>query len=460
MGEGAAFYVNMIGFNKAAITADFAARHVAYTLNWNKARDIGGQHAPTGYNEAQEWLGGLYSTGRKNARVWTRFILNLPYDLSHQQRVALVREYLARLSQGRAQFLWAIHDDTDAPHAHVIFVDRDMETGQRVARLTDAGSAYKWRAVWEDCCNRALEWAGSSYRVSRSGKESHHHRELNQEAAVKRRQAVAEAETALSPVELAPPLTSTETSNASLRHQTPPDLGDETTLFGEHAGRDANERAEDTTMDAIIRREVETPSISAVVAFVASQVVELERLRAARQTIADYRATYAQVTAALLRAQSRLDGLDIDLQHAGARTIKAEQEEARHKGLFQRLWQMVNPVARARARAAKTASDMALYSLSAAQIKANTLMREAKALQAEQKSLQEKAIALKSSLAIYGTEEELDDAEKMLIRTISVNVAELTAVELSEALLAGHISPEQHRHLMRTLDRGTGGIDV
>ena len=50
-------------------------------------------------------------------------------------------------------------------------------------------------------------------------------------------------------------------------------------------------------MDAIIKQDASAPSIAAVVAFVASQVVELDRLRAARQTIADYRAELAKIKA-------------------------------------------------------------------------------------------------------------------------------------------------------------------
>lgn len=456
MAEGAAFYFNMTGFNKAAITPDFAARHVAYTLNRNKTVEVGSQNAPASYNEAQEWLTELYRTGRRNARVWTRFILNLPYDLTHQQRVELVREYLHRLSRGRAQFLWAIHGDTDAPHAHVIYVDRDVETGKRVARLSEVGSAALWRTVWEDCCNRALEWAGSRYRVSRWGKHSEHYRNLNDAAAVEHAKRVLAADTALSPAVVEPSAAPPVTSD---RHQMHPDPNAAAGLHEEARG-DSSTGQEQAVMDAIIKQDAQTPSISAVVAFVASQVVELERLRAVRQTIADYRATYASVTAALLRTQSRLDGLDLELQRAGAKMIKAEQEEAKHKGLAQRLWQIVSPTARARAKAAKTASNMALYSLSTTQIKGNTLMREAKALQAEQTSLHEKANALKSSLAIYGSDEDLDEAEKTLLRTISVNIAELTAMELSEALLAGQITPDEHRQLMRAIDRGKGGVEI
>lgn len=443
MTAGAAFYFNMHGFNKQAITPDFAAKHMSYILNRNKAREVGSQHAPSGYRAAQDWLAGVYRSGRRNARVWTRFILNLPYDLSPAQRVELVRNYLAELSQGRAAFVWAIHADTKAPHAHVVFVDRDVRSGKRVARLTDIGSAYRWRKVWEDCCNQALELAGSVSRISRWGKDSAHHRQLNEEARVTRELAAA---TALSVAEVPEPA-------APKHHQTPSEPEPAPGVQVEHAANQLRVD-QDTPMDDIIKKVMSNPTISDVVGFVASQVVELDRLRAARRAIADYRSAYAQVTANLTRTQSRMQVLEPELERSAARVIKAEQEVARHTGLLQRLWQIVSSSARARAKAAKTAAQMALYTLSTMRIKANGLLQEAQALQSEQTALQEKANELKASLAIYGTDEDLDSAEKSMMRTIAINSAELNAVELSQALLAGHITAEEHRHMMRAIDRG------
>lgn len=456
MAVGAAFYVNMLGFNKQAITPDFAAKHVSYILNRRKVREVGSLNAPAEYHAAQRWLTGHVQSGRKNARVWTRFILNLPHDLTHRQRVELVKGYLAQLAQGRAQFVWAIHGDTAAPHAHAVFVDRDVETGKRVARLTEAGSAHRWGKVWEDCCNQALALAGSVSRVSRWGKNSPHYERLNEEARMAQAQRTA-ASTALSgfpaeaEIELRPVPAATKNHEAPSRSHGPAQV--------ELAGASgAPVRAQDSEMDDMIRTDAPMPTISDVVGFVASQVVELDRLRAARRTIADYRAAYAQVTATLIRTQSRMQVLEPELERAGTRVIKAEQEAARHTGIMQRLWQVVSPSARARAKAAKTASQMALYTLSTMRIKANNLLQEAQALQSEQTALQEKANALKSSLAIYGTDEDLDSAEKSMMRTIAINSAELTAVDLSQAMLAGHITAEEHRHLMRAIDRG--GMEV
>jgi hypothetical protein len=250
MTAGAAFYFNMVGFNKEAITPDFAAKHVSYILNRHKVCEVGSQHAPADYVAAQGWLTQQVLTGRKNARVWTRFILNLPYDLSHPERVQLVKVYLGHLSQGRAPFLWAIHDDTRAPHAHVVFVDRDVRTKRRVAKVSDAGSAYRLRTLWEDCCNQALALAGSTARISRWGKRSLHHQQLNERA----RSRPGLASSAVEPVGFV----ATADRSATIRPQSPPAPGLTAALEKPHAVEHM-----ETEMDAVIKQDVAAPSISA-----------------------------------------------------------------------------------------------------------------------------------------------------------------------------------------------------
>ena len=46
-------------------------------------------------------------------------------------------------------------------------------------------------------------------------------------------------------------------------------------------------------------------------------------------------------------------------------------------------------------------------------------------------------------------------AETALVRGVATNTAELSAAELSEALLAGQITPEEHRGLLRATDNGS-----
>jgi len=78
------------------------------------------------------------------------------------------------MTQGRTPWMAAIHDgpgDADNPHAHIVFRDRDIETGRRVMMTTEAGSTQRFRQGWEEELNKALERAGLEVRVDRRSLE-------------------------------------------------------------------------------------------------------------------------------------------------------------------------------------------------------------------------------------------------------------------------------------------------
>jgi hypothetical protein len=90
------------------------------------------------------------------------------------------------MTGGRVPWYAAIHDrgkDAHNPHAHVAIVDRDIETGKRVLRLSDgarerrkAGMAENGveaiRQHWEHKANAALERAGHEARIDRRSLEA------------------------------------------------------------------------------------------------------------------------------------------------------------------------------------------------------------------------------------------------------------------------------------------------
>jgi hypothetical protein len=116
------------------------------------------------------WLDDQEQNDRKNARVVDRVIVALPSELSREQNIELLQAYGERLTQGRTPWMAAIHDgpgDVDNPHAHIIFRDRDIETGRRVMLTTEAGSTQRLRQAWEEEANLALEHAGREERIDR-----------------------------------------------------------------------------------------------------------------------------------------------------------------------------------------------------------------------------------------------------------------------------------------------------
>jgi hypothetical protein len=126
-------------------------------------------------------MDGQEAEARKNARVCNKIRIAMPRELSPTQNADLMRDFVRRLTSGCVPWFYAIHDrgkDRHNPHAHLVIIDRDIENGKRVLRLSDspkdrekaglAPNGVEWiRAIWEQCVNLALERAGLEARIDR-----------------------------------------------------------------------------------------------------------------------------------------------------------------------------------------------------------------------------------------------------------------------------------------------------
>ncbi len=158
-----------------------AAAHVRYITRQSAARLVLAERMPEAPHQARAWLDGQEQAERKNGRVIDKVMVALPRELTPEQRAVLVREFAGEVTQGRASWLAAIHDqgkDADNPHAHIVIRDKDLETGKRVFSFTDKtgrkkvglsekGSTERLREAWEIAANRALERAGQEARIDR-----------------------------------------------------------------------------------------------------------------------------------------------------------------------------------------------------------------------------------------------------------------------------------------------------
>lgn len=155
--------------------AGTAAAHARYILRRNAAGDVLSEHMPAGRRSVQVWLNAQEIADRKNARVIDKIMVALPFELHPLQRQRLVRDYCRKITQGRTPWLAAIHDkgkDAGNPHAHIIIRDRDIETGRRVAGLSEKGSCRKLRKLWEVEANEALARAGQKARIDHGRKKA------------------------------------------------------------------------------------------------------------------------------------------------------------------------------------------------------------------------------------------------------------------------------------------------
>lgn len=90
---------------------------------------------------ARRWMNAQEREARKNARLLNKIRAALPRELSHPQNAELVREFLMLLTSTRIPWFYAIHDqgeDRQNPHVHIVLIDKDIETGTRLLRLSDS----------------------------------------------------------------------------------------------------------------------------------------------------------------------------------------------------------------------------------------------------------------------------------------------------------------------------------
>ena len=154
--------------------AGTAAAHARYITRRNSASAVLSVHMPKGRRSVQRWLLDQEKRDRKNARVIEKIMAAFPRELHPLQRQNLVREYCERITRGRSPWLAAIHDkgeDAGNPHAHIIIRDRDIETGKRVALLSEKGSCNWLRKLWEETVNEVLARAGQRVRID-SGRKA------------------------------------------------------------------------------------------------------------------------------------------------------------------------------------------------------------------------------------------------------------------------------------------------
>ena len=155
--------------------AGTAGAHARYVTRPDAVGQVIGEHMPLDRDAAGAWLNDQERGDRKNARVIDKVTIALPRELDQAERVQLVRDFAVEIGEGRIPWLAGIHDqgeDQHNPHAHVIFRDRDHETGKRVVGLSEKGSTEAIREAWERVTNQALERAGGEAGASSGSRAS------------------------------------------------------------------------------------------------------------------------------------------------------------------------------------------------------------------------------------------------------------------------------------------------
>jgi ATP-dependent exoDNAse (exonuclease V) alpha subunit len=154
-----------------------------YQETWNYTRKdaiyhseiITPDNAPAwAHNRQQLWNKVEASEKRFDARVTREFTIALPQELSHQQKVELIRGFAQEEFANKGIIAdVACHNFTGRqahnPHAHIMITTRHLEGekfGKKIRELDNKNLLIHWRDAYEKHANLALERAGLEVRAS------------------------------------------------------------------------------------------------------------------------------------------------------------------------------------------------------------------------------------------------------------------------------------------------------
>jgi hypothetical protein len=163
-----------------------AAENAAYNARREATYAVRSHIIPPEPAKAQAWFDAQERADRKNARMSDRFIGALPRELTPDQCLEVVENFCRTVTRDRIPWHFALHLELEHkhepdwnPHTHIVFRDRDIESGKRflfttagpkeraqlAARGIHAWSTKDLRVAWNDTINRGLERAGAEARV-------------------------------------------------------------------------------------------------------------------------------------------------------------------------------------------------------------------------------------------------------------------------------------------------------
>lgn len=109
---------------------------------------------------------------RANSRTAKEFKITLPHELSNEQNIALMKDFLLNHFVDKGIICdFVLHNDKDNknPHAHVMITTREITPtgfGKKVRSWDEEKTLHEWRKDWAKVQNRHLKNAGLKSRVS------------------------------------------------------------------------------------------------------------------------------------------------------------------------------------------------------------------------------------------------------------------------------------------------------
>jgi Ti-type conjugative transfer relaxase TraA len=163
----------------AAYRSGSVLRDERYGVTHNYTRQRPGVHseimAPAGapaWVQDREALWNRVEAGerRKDSQLARAIEIGLPVELSPEQNVALVRDYIAQefVSKGMIADFCISRTDTDNPSVHILLTLREATLtgfGPKMRQWNRKTNLLEWRAAWAERANQHLARAGHAVRI-------------------------------------------------------------------------------------------------------------------------------------------------------------------------------------------------------------------------------------------------------------------------------------------------------
>jgi Ti-type conjugative transfer relaxase TraA len=107
---------------------------------------------------------------RKDAQLAREIEIGLPVELTKDEQIALLRDYVQRtfVAQGMVADINLHRDNPENPHAHVLLTTRELTAdgfGAKRRDWNDRSELVKWREQWAEIANEHLLRAGHEIRI-------------------------------------------------------------------------------------------------------------------------------------------------------------------------------------------------------------------------------------------------------------------------------------------------------
>ena len=107
---------------------------------------------------------------RKDAQLARELEIGLPLELTHDENVELLRDYVRQnfVTKGMVADFSVHEDDPNNPHAHVLLTMREVTAegfGKKVRSWNAKADLLNWREAWAETANEHLARAGHAIRI-------------------------------------------------------------------------------------------------------------------------------------------------------------------------------------------------------------------------------------------------------------------------------------------------------